>query len=60
MIRLDERAYGRAILNEVAARLDVTSPRALFRRPWNGSNARLSSARHLGRTPIRDGRARRF
>lgn len=61
IIRLDEGAYGRAILNEVAARLerDVAAgavQATLERLERKGLvRSRLGSG-----TPIRDGRARRF
>jgi DNA-binding PadR family transcriptional regulator len=61
IVRLDDRAYGRAILNEVAARLqrDVAAgavQATLERLERKGLvRSRLGSG-----TPIRDGRARRF
>src|SRR4029450_1817180 len=61
IVRLDDGAYGRAILNEVAARLERD-------RAAGGVQARLERLERkslvrstLGSgTPIRDGRARRF
>lgn len=61
IIRLDEGAYGRAILNEVAARLErdvaAGAVQATLERLERKSLVRST----LGSgTPIRDGRARRF
>jgi PadR family transcriptional regulator PadR len=61
IIRLDDGAYGRAILNEVAARLErdvaAGAVQATLERLERKSLVRST----LGSgTPIRDGRARRF
>ena len=61
IVRLDEGAYGRAILNEVAARLErdvaAGAVQATLERLERKGLVRSS----LGSgTPIRDGRARRF
>ena len=61
IVRLDEGAYGRAILNEVAARLErdvaAGAVQATLERLERKSLVRST----LGSgTPVRDGRARRF
>jgi DNA-binding PadR family transcriptional regulator len=61
IVRLDDSAYGRAILNEVAARLErdvaAGAVQATLERLERKSLVRST----LGSgTPIRDGRARRF
>jgi DNA-binding PadR family transcriptional regulator len=61
VIRLDERAYGRAILNEVAARLDRDVAAGAVQATLERLERKGLVRSTLGSgTPIRDGRARRF
>jgi len=61
IVRLADRAYGRAILKEVAARLErdvaAGAVQATLERL---ERKRLARSRLGSGTPIRDGRARRF
>jgi PadR family transcriptional regulator PadR len=60
-IQLDERAYGRAILNEVAARLDRDVAAGAVQATLERLERKGLVRSTLGSgTPIRDGRARRF
>src|SRR6476646_6256911 len=61
VIRLDERAYGRAILNEVAARLDRDVAAGAVQATLERLERKGLVRSKVGSgTPIRDGRARRF
>ena len=61
IIRLDEGAYGRAILNEVAARLERDVAAGAVQATLERLERKALVRSRLGSgTPIRDGRARRF
>jgi len=61
IIRLDDGAYGRAILNEVAARLERDVAAGAVQATLERLERKGLVRSALGRgTPIRDGRARRF
>ena len=61
VVRLDDGAYGRAILNEVAARLDRDVAAGAVQATLERLERKGLVRSRLGSsTPIRDGRARRF
>ena len=61
ILRLDDGAYGRAILNEVAARLERDVPAGAVQATLERLERKGLVRSALGSgTPIRDGRARRF
>jgi DNA-binding PadR family transcriptional regulator len=61
IVRLDDRAYGRAILNEVAARLERDVAAGAVQATLERLERKGLVRSTLGTgTPIRDGRARRF
>src|SRR6188472_1348045 len=61
IVRLDDGAYGRAIFNEVAARLERDiAPGAVQATLERLERKGLVRSRLGSGTPIRDGRARRF
>src|SRR6186713_578569 len=61
ILRLDDGAYGRAILNEVAARLDRDVAAGAVQATLERLERKRLVRSTLGSgTPIRDGRARRF
>ena len=61
ILRLDDRAYGRAILNEVAGRLERDVPAGAVQATLERLERKGLVRSALGSgTPIRDGRARRF
>jgi PadR family transcriptional regulator PadR len=61
ILRLDDDAYGRAILNEVAARLERDVAAGAVQATLDRLERKGLVRSRLGTgTPIRDGRARRF
>lgn len=61
ILRLDDGAYGRAILNEVAKRLERDVPAGAVQATLERLERKGFVRSALGSgTPIRDGRARRF
>src|SRR5678816_2961041 len=61
IVRLDEGAYGRAVLNEVAARLERDVSAGAVQATLERLERKGLVRSTLGSgTPIRDGRARRF
>jgi len=61
IVRLDDNAYGRAILNEVAARLERDVAAGAVQATLDRLERKGLVRSRLGSgTPIRDGRARRF
>ena len=61
ILRLDDGAYGRTILNEVAARLERDVPAGAVQATLERLERKDLVRSTLGSgTPIRDGRARRF
>ena len=61
IVRLDDGAYGRAILNEVAARLERDVAAGAVQATLERLERKGLVRSRLGTgTPIRDGRARRF
>jgi PadR family transcriptional regulator PadR len=61
IVRLDDNAYGRAILNEVAARLERDVAAGAVQATLDRLERKGLVRSRLGSgTPIRDGRARRY